>query len=273
MTFWIATIVVTALVLAALWAAMRAGHRAAHGERAARLAVYRDRLAELEGERAAGTLDDGRYAEARRELEDAAAADLHAASAAVPARGHAGAALYVAVAVAIPAIAFGLYTLLGGQDELQAEQQVAPAAQPRHDIRGMVDGLDARMQQTPDDLEGWMMLGRSRVQLGEYGRGVAAWRQAHRLAADDPTVLANLAEALILDDPSALTGEGGVLIERALEADPENPKSLWYGGLSAAAQGDAAVAEARWRKLLTLNPPAELVPVIENRLDALRGGG
>lgn len=269
MTFWIATIVVTTLALATLWIALRASHRSMHGDREARLAVYRDRLAELEGERAAGTLDDGRYAEARRELEDAAAADLRGASAAGPTRGRAGAALYAAVAVGVPVVAFGLYLLLGSHSEVQVESP----AQPQHDILGMVDRLDARMQQTPDDLEGWMMLGRSRIQLREYGRGVAAWRQAYRLAPDDPAVLANLAEALIFDDQRALTGEAGVLVERALEADPENPKALWYGGLSADAHGNTDVAEARWRKLLTLDLPAELVPVIEDRLNALRADG
>lgn len=264
MMFWLAVGTLTLITLAALWVMLR--HRGgSQGVRDARLAVYRDRLRELDGERAAGSLDDARYAEARRELEDAAAVDLRGASGARTARGHR--AVLIVVAIVVPVLAFGLYAHLGAHDDLRA----AAAQQPPPDVNAMVARLAARMERTPDDLQGWMMLGRSRVQLGEFDAAVDAWRQAYRLAPDDSTVAANLGEALVLVDPVALAGEGGELFERALDADPENPKALWYGGLGAERRGDLVLAAERWNRLLTLDPPPELVPVIRNRLEGLGG--
>lgn len=264
MMLWLSAGMLTLIALVALWVMVR--HRGgSQGVRDARLAVYRDRQRELDGERAAGTLDDARYAEARRELEDAAAVDLRGGSGASTARGP-GAALII-VAVVVPALAFGLYAHLGAHDELYAAAAVVEQSPP--DVSAMVARLAERMERTPDDLQGWMLLGRSRVQMGEFDAAVVAWRQAHRLAPDDATVAANLGEALVLADPVALEGEGGELFERALDADPSNPKALWYGGIGAAQRGDHLLASERWNHLLTLNPPPELVPVIRSRLEAL----
>src|SRR5690606_19832903 len=93
-------------------------------------------------------------------------------------------------------------------------------------------------------------------------------RNAQRLSPDDPTVLANLGEALVLADESQLTGEAAWLLDAAIEADPRNPKALWYGGLAAEARGDDALAVERWRALLALDPPEVLRAVIERRLTA-----
>ena len=93
-----------------------------------------------------------------------------------------------------------------------------------------------------------------------------AWRDALRVAPENPTVLANLAEALVLVDDAQLTGEAAWLLDAALAADPGNPKALWYGGLAADARGDAALAAERWRALLAQGPPDALREVIERRL-------
>lgn len=266
MMVWAAAGLLTLLALLVLWAGLRLG-RGRRGVRNARLAVYRDRLRELDGERAAGTLDDARYAEARRELEDAAAVDLRGAEGARTPRGQ-GAALAI-VAVVVPVLAFGLYAHLGSHDEAGTAAAPVPEVQVPPEVAAMVARLTERMERTPDDLQGWMMLGRSRVQLRQFDAAVAAWRQAHRLAPDDPSVAANLGEALVLADAAALDGEGGELFERALEVDPAHAKALWYGGMAAARRGDRTLAAERWRRLLSLDLPPELVPVVQGRLDAL----
>jgi cytochrome c-type biogenesis protein CcmH len=132
----------------------------------------------------------------------------------------------------------------------------------------LVAELDARLAASPDDLQGWMLLGRSRVVLGDFEGAVGAWRNAQRLSPDDPTVLANLGEALVLTDETQLGGEAAWLFDAAIEADPRNPKALWYGGLAAEARGDDGLATARWRALLALDPPDVLRAVIERRLAA-----
>ncbi|MHA1571321.1 MAG: c-type cytochrome biogenesis protein CcmI, partial [Alphaproteobacteria bacterium] len=57
-------------------------------------------------------------------------------------------------------------------------------------IRGMVAGLAERLAAEPDDLEGWLMLGRSYMVLGQSRKAVGALTQAARLAPDRPQILA-----------------------------------------------------------------------------------
>lgn len=53
-------------------------------------------------------------------------------------------------------------------------------------IRSMVDGLEARLQETPDDLDGWLQLARALVVLGEQDRALTALKSAEPLVADLP---------------------------------------------------------------------------------------
>jgi cytochrome c-type biogenesis protein CcmH len=72
-------------------------------------------------------------------------------------------------------------------------------------IRGMVEGLDAKLQQDGSDLEGWMRLIKSYVVLGDKDKATDALRRAHRAKSNDPSALRQLtAEASSLglsEDP------------------------------------------------------------------------
>ena len=52
-------------------------------------------------------------------------------------------------------------------------------------IRGMVDGLAARLAANPRDLDGWLMLARSYRVLGETDKAQAALQSASTVFADD----------------------------------------------------------------------------------------
>jgi cytochrome c-type biogenesis protein CcmH len=86
---------------------------------------------------------------------------------------------------------------------LIANQRRAPAPPPatltaerapdRETIEARVESLRQRLQQAPDDLEGWKMLGRSLQALGRHGDAVGAYSQAAKLAPHDSTTQAALA--------------------------------------------------------------------------------
>lgn len=250
------------LVLLIFTLSMRATVDQGPDTRSARLEVFQQRRAELDAELSAGTHDPDRYAEAINELENAAARELGEGEGTRHAR-YLPATLGT-IAVVLPLIAFGLYQNIGTgtvHERIATGELVTGAELP-----DLVAQLTERMAERPDDLQGWMLLGRSSVVLGRYTQALDAWRQAARLALDDPTVLANLAEALVLVDEAALQGEAGMLFERVLEIDPENPKALWYGGIAADQAGNTDLAENRWRALLAQDPPAEFRAVIEGRL-------
>ncbi|MCC6919396.1 MAG: c-type cytochrome biogenesis protein CcmI [Alphaproteobacteria bacterium] len=60
-------------------------------------------------------------------------------------------------------------------------------------IRGMVDGLAAKLAADPHNLEGWLMLMTSYVRLGETDKAKAALEEARAAFQDDAAALAQLA--------------------------------------------------------------------------------
>lgn len=144
------------------------------------------------------------------------------------------------------------------------------APPPGSDVENMVGRLARRLETEPDDLEGWLMLGRSYAQMGQYPLSIKSYRRADRLAkGGNAEALAGLGEALILAEQSDLKGEAGKLFERALEADPNSIRALFYGAMAATDRGDTDVARARFQRLLSGNPPPEVRNLIERQLQVL----
>lgn len=141
-----------------------------------------------------------------------------------------------------------------------AEDMAAAAAMSEDDqqamIRGMVDGLAARLAEEPGDLEGWLRLGNAYRVLGEAEKSRDAYAQAAGLRPDDPAVLTPYAEAITGAAPEgAGVPEAAVLIwRRVLELDAANPNALWALGHAAAAGGAAAEARRLWTTLRDLLP-------------------
>jgi cytochrome c-type biogenesis protein CcmH len=139
----------------------------------------------------------------------------------------------------------------------------------------VVNQLAERMQDDPDNVEGWLLLGRSYLTLQQYADARMAFLQAwQRTPAPDNTLKLGLAMAMIHSDPATISADGGQLIEEVLASEPRNQQALWYGGLVAAERGRVDLARTRWATLLQTNPPAEIAQVLQQQLaqlDALSG--
>ena len=135
---------------------------------------------------------------------------------------------------------------------------------------GMVERLVHRLNDQPDDIAGWLMLGRSYVALQEYPLAVRAYERADRVAnGRSADALVGEAEALTLMDDSQLTGQAGQLIERALAIEPTSPQALFFGAAAALRRGELPMARARFSKLLTLNPPANIKAILEKEISGI----
>jgi cytochrome c-type biogenesis protein CcmH len=66
-----------------------------------------------------------------------------------------------------------------------------------------------------------------------------------------------------------ITPPAAQLFEEALGAAPANPKALLYGGFAAAVRGDRALARTRWQGLKNLNPPPQIVQMLDARIAEL----
>ncbi|MED5461024.1 MAG: hypothetical protein VYC03_00295, partial [Pseudomonadota bacterium] len=83
--------------------------------------------------------------------------------------------------------------------------------------------------------------------------------------------LADLGQAILMNDPRELLGRAGQLFESALAIEPNNPIALLYSGMAAVEQGDDLRAADRWEALLATSPPPEIAEILRGRVAELRG--
>lgn len=147
-------------------------------------------------------------------------------------------------------------------------------SQQRSEEAALVARLAERMAQQPEDVEGWRLLGRSYVMLGNYPAASNAFAEAlRRIPAPDNDLKLAYAEAQVLADRSTLGGEAGDLIEDVLAEEPSNPKALWYGSQRALGLGDDGAARTRLTRLLALGPPEEIAEILRAQLAQLPESG
>ena len=169
-------------------------------------------------------------------------------------------------AVIVIGVSAGLYPLWSNWD-WDAPAQSEAAAGP--DVAAMVAKLEKHLGDTPDDLPGWLMLGRSYVALNRLDDAIVAYDHAHRLDAKSAEAAVGLAEAMSLQAGGQITPAASQLFEDALSLEPGNPKALLYGGFAAAARGDRPLARARWQALVDLNPPPQIAEMLNARIAEL----
>lgn len=170
--------------------------------------------------------------------------------------------------VLVVALSAGIYSYQGSPD---TPSGAGSAASPP-DIEAMIASLAARLEAQPDDINGWKMLGRSHMTLGDYAAAVDAFRRAVDLTgSEDAQALVSLGEAILARDNSRIEGETSGLFETALKLEPNNATALFYGGIGALNRGDQALAADRWEILLGLNPPPEIQQILVQRIAEWRG--
>jgi cytochrome c-type biogenesis protein CcmH len=157
--------------------------------------------------------------------------------------------------------------------DVEAMQRMAPEDRQKA-IRGMVEGLAARLEAEPNDVEGWRRLGRAWLVLGERDKSKAAYAKAAELAPDRVEVLSDYAGVLLEgaqgDD---LPADFVAVLRRILALEPDHPDALWFVGLAEAKAGNRDAAAEMWEKLLSRLPPdSREYAEVKGRLDTLRAG-
>jgi len=134
----------------------------------------------------------------------------------------------------------------------------------------MVARLARRLERDPQDLNGWLMLGQSYTVLRQFPLAARAYRRANQLAGgQNSEALLGEAEALALADDTELDRRAGRLVEQALALKPDSGKALFFGAAVAMRRGDLPLARDRFAKLLTLNPPDSIKPLLQQQIAAI----
>ena len=257
----LAMAMMTAVAVAALvWPLAR--RRTAEPARAEHdLMVYRDQLDEVERDTERGLLTGEQASAANIEIKRRmlAAADS-ADEVASPADGRDGPWAVAVVAAMVPAGAFALYLHLGEPgmpDQPLAERlaEESPAEDGAPDVEQMVERLARRMEENPDDLKGWLFLGRSFMVQERFDDAVKALANANRLGDNSPDIAANYGEALVAAAEGIVTPAARDQFQSSFEDDPLNPKARYYLALALAQEGRLDEALRAWVDLAAVSPP------------------
>lgn len=161
-----------------------------------------------------------------------------------------------------------------GSPGVPSGRAAGPGGDGQH-LAGMeevVESLQKRLADNPEDVAGWKMLGRTQLTLRDYAGAADAYEKAMALeGGKDAQTMIDLAVAILNRDGAPIEGRPASLIDSALALDPNNPAALFYSGLGAANRGDTDTATERWEILLGLNPPENIRGILEQRLAEWRG--
>lgn len=137
--------------------------------------------------------------------------------------------------------------------DMAAAAKMSPDERQRM-IEGMVARLAERLKAEPDDLEGWLRLGRSYAMLGRPADARDALANAARLEPKNVDILLQYGRAMRTAAGNRQTPESVAVMRRVLAIDGENIEALWLVGQAEATAGDKA-GLVKMRKALDRMPP------------------
>lgn len=259
------------------------------GRKEANIAVYQDQIAELTSDLDNSIISPEQYKEdrdalERRLLEDVSSEDQAAGGPAlVPARG-----LIYGLAIGLPLVAVALYFAIGYPRALSAANNLsAPGGmtarppgpggpmmngQPtQQQIEANVAALAKRLEQNPNDVQGWSMLARSYTSMDKFTEASAAYAKATAIKTDDAGLWADYAFALAMANDRKLEGQPLELINKALKLEPDNPKALQLAGSAAFEAKNYKQAIDYWQRLLqNTSPDSEMGQALTARIAEAR---
>jgi len=216
-------------------------------QEAVNITLARERRATLDTALAEGAIDQSTYDYEREQLEYDLAADLQLEADTHPRKGGQLTAA-ILVGIFLPISAGALYLHLGNpaaitQDRTaQTTQNAGADRQSAPALADLLPQMQERLEQQPDDVDGWRLLGRSYLSVGEFAGASNAFERA--LALDDTHVptMAQLAESKAMLQGGTLAGEPLKQVERAIELDPDNEHALWLLAIAQQQAGDHEAA-------------------------------
>lgn len=237
---------------------------------AVNVTVYRDQLAELEKDLENDILTQEQYSQSKQELQQRMLQDIpdQEEDVVIKKTGKlANIAISTVIVMTLPIAAVYLYLEIGDTRGLLPQAQLANVTQMQqhpgsnndapagHDnFMSVLDNLITRLNNNPEDIEGWFMLARTYAIMKRYDEAASTYARLNQMIPDDPQILSDYADVLAMTNDGSLTGKPSELIAEALNLDPEYPKALALAGTVEYEKKEFSQAAAFWERLLAVIP-------------------
>lgn len=239
------------------------------------ISVYRDQLTELDKDLENDILSKEQYDKSKQELQQRMLQDVTKQEKVVLQKNKKlqNIAVSTIITLGLPLAAVYLYLNIGDTRGLLPQSQLASVTQMNrggnagggnaggsgdmggHDFSEALENLISRLSNNPEDVEGWMMLGRTYMAMERYSEASSTYGKLAELVPNNPQILSEYARALGLKNQGKLTGKPTELLYEALKIDPNYPPALALAGHAEFEQEKYAEAARFWEKFLTTIPP------------------
>nr|WP_314481619.1 c-type cytochrome biogenesis protein CcmI [uncultured Pseudomonas sp.] len=252
--FWLAAGLLLLIALSFLLIPVLRGRRAQREEdrTALNVALYQERLAELQAQFEDGVLSAQQFEDGRAEAARELLADTEGVA---PARvSSLGKALPVLAAIMVPVLGLGLYLHFGASDKVEL---TAEFSQPPQSLEDMVSRLERAADAQPESAEGWYFLGRAYMAQNRPADAARVFERSATLAGRQPELLGQWAQAQYFADNKQWSEKTQALTDEALKADPKEVTTLGLLGIAAFEDKRFADAIGYWQRLMNELPEGD----------------
>jgi len=231
------------------------------------IAIFKDRLDELEQERQQGVMDDEAFELLKLELEksllvDVEGEELETLTTVEITQKHW--VITASMAIFVMVTSLGLYAYLGHSDDyalhLSMKQQGTLQQQQSTDkeqlsFEKVIALLEKKLQQEPEDIEKWFLLANSYAAIGNYQKAASAYQSALTQMPEKNAQYAKIkgsyAQMLFQAAGEKITPEVAKEVQAVLAIDPMEASALILAGINAFTTGDIPQALVFWEKAKT----------------------
>ena len=267
-SFWViaSTFIVGALLFILPTLLRNKGSGAGVKRGSTNIRIYQDQLSELDNDLRNDILNQEQYSQSKSELQQRMLLDIPEENFISEARTNSNRSIATSAVLIllVPVVAISLYLLLGNTKALLPQPALeqmeiigqTPASEDdgHQEISSMVTNLVERLEREPDDLEGWLMLGRTYAIMGRFNEASGIYEKLLAKSPDSAEALVNYADVFAMTQDGSLMGKPIELIDKALRIDPKNPKALALAGTAKFEQGEFKQAAVYWEELLAIIP-------------------
>ncbi len=252
--FIIAAAVITLIALGILiMPLLRTRNTVSYERQAQNIHYAKERLEELEAQLKNASISATDYEALKLEIESTLAHDIDIVNnsndtqVAGPRRSN---KLAIGVlSVFLPLSALGFYLIVGTPEAIDPIVESGPS---QKQVDELIVDIEKRLEENPNDLEGWQVISQTYLSLGRYSDAKQAYQRVLTLGGETAFAYASLADATALAAGGQITEEASQYIQRALTIEPNNRQALWLAGLGAAQSGDQVMAKQHWTRLIPL---------------------
>lgn len=272
MLFWILVSCVTALLAVALLAPLLRRSATAGGEHAHDVEVYRDQMAEVDRDAAAGLISAEEAENARAEIGRRLLSSADKASketdASPKASRHPLAQAFIILL--LPALGIGLY-LYAGSPGVPDAPLAARLANPGNDVALLLAKAENHLIQNPDDGAGWDLVAPIYLRNRRPTDAANAYRQAIRIRGESAERLSGLGESIVASNQGLISSEATDAFRKALSIDRNDARAEFYLAFAMEQEGRRMEALAAFQSLAKTSPPdAPWQPIVAQHIASLQ---